>query len=102
MIICSKREGNGTYREFVMDDREVGERMAVKTHITHRVGATMATDEWREAGVITRSPKGLLEAAVIRPGPRAVLVKIDRFFPNEIAALQAIATSYEAAPVPTH
>ena len=102
MIICSKHEGNGTYREFVLDDTEMGDRVPVKTHLAHRAGEiTVADDDWREAGLITRLRDGL-EASVLKPSRRGSrssdFVKLDRVFPNEIAALQAIAVSYEAAP----
>jgi len=102
MIICSKHEGNGTYREFVLDDAEMGDRVPVKTHLAHRAGEiTVADDDWRDAGLITRARDGL-EASVLKPTRRgarsADFVKLDRVFPNEIAALQAIAVHYEAAP----
>lgn len=94
MIICSKHEGNGTYREFVLDDRELGDKIAVKTHLAHRTGDITLTDDWRDAGVITRSHQGL-EAAVLHSA-RGGFMKLDKLFSNEIAALQAIALSYEA------
>lgn len=102
MIICSKHEGNGTYREFVLDDAEMGDRAPVKTHLAHRAGEITVADEvWHDAGLITRAGDGL-EASVLKPSRRGArgsdLVKLDRVFPNEIAALQAIAVSYEAAP----
>lgn len=107
MITCSKHEGNGTYREFVLDDAEMGDRVPVKTHLAHRAGdITVGDDDWREAGLIVRARNGL-EASVIKPTRRGVagsadFVKLDRVFPNEIAALQAIAVSYEAAPQLPH
>jgi len=101
MIICSKHEGNGTYREFVLDDRDTGEKIAVKTHLSRRDSEPAGADEWREAGVITRLRDGL-SATVFRHGPRASTIKLDKIFPNEIAALQAIAVTYEAKPVPAH
>ncbi len=102
MIICSKHEGNGTYREFVLDDAEMGDRVPVKTHLAHRAGEiTVSEEDWRDAGLITRARDGL-EASVLKPTRRgarsADFVKLDRVFPNEIAALQAIAVNYEAAP----
>ena len=103
MIICSKHEGNGTYREFVLDDAQMGDRVPVKTHLAHRAGEiTVADDQWHEAGLITRARDGL-EASVLKPTRRgstrsADFVKLDRVFPNEIAALQAIAVTFEAAP----
>ena len=101
MIICSKHEGNGTYREFVLDDRDLGDKIAVKTHIAHRTGDITLADDWRDAGVITRSRQGL-EAAVLHHGLRGKYVKLDRLFSNEIAALQAIALHYEAEPALAH
>ena len=99
MITCSKHEGNGTYREFILDDAQTGERVPVKTHLAHRAGeVTVSDDEWRDAGLITRARDGL-EASVLVPSRRgtrtAAFVKLDRVFPNEIAALQAIAVSFE-------
>lgn len=88
MIICSKHEGNGTYREFVIDDTEMGDRVEVKTHLVKD------DENWHEAGIITRAGD-VLEASVLKPSRR--FVKLDKVFPNEIAALQAIAVSYEAA-----
>lgn len=101
MIICSKHEGNGTYREFVLDDRDMGDKVAVKTHVSRRGCDAVGDDEWREAGVITRSRDGLL-ATVFRPGARKSIIKLDKVFPNEIAALQAIAVSYDPMPAHAH
>ena len=107
MIICSKHEGNGTYREFVLDDREMGEKVPVKTHLARRAGSVTVTndDDWCDAGVITRARDGL-EASVLLPARRGArssdFVKLDRLFPNEIAALQAIAVTYVAGPVLTN
>jgi hypothetical protein len=102
MIICSKHEGNGTYREFMLDDAELSDRVPVKTHLAHKAGEiTVSDDDWRDAGLITRARDGL-EALVLKPSRRGSrssdFVKLDRVFPNEIAALQAIAVHYEAAP----
>ena len=88
MIVCSKHEGNGTYREFVIDDAEMGDRVEVKTHLVED------DENWHEAGIITRTGN-MLEVSVLKPSRR--FVKLDKVFPNEIAALQAIAVSYEAA-----
>ena len=93
MIICSKHEGNGTTREFVLDDTEMGDRVPVKTHLVQ------GGDGWHDAGIITRAGH-VWEASVLKPSRR--FVKLDKVFPNEIAALQAIAVSYEAAPQPKH
>jgi len=97
MIICSKREENGAYREFVLDDREFSDKIAVKTHIARGAGDIARGDDWRDAGVITRCRQGL-EAAVVNHGLRGKFVKLDKLFSNEIAALQAIALHYEAEP----
>ena len=96
MIICSKHEGNGTYREFMLDDAELGQEVRVKTHLAHRAeDRVIATDDWTEAGVITRAPDGL-KAAVATPARQGfALTKLDTLFSNEIAALQAIAQHYE-------
>ena len=99
MIICSKHEGNGTYREFVLDDAEQGDEVAVKTHIAHRSGEDAADDDgWTEAGVIVRAPDGLKAAVRARFG-KPGFKKLDDVFSNEIAALQAIAVNYEPAPL---
>jgi hypothetical protein len=90
MIICSKHEGNGTTREFVIDDAEMGDKVSVKTHLVD------GDDDWHDAGVITRAGD-VLEVSVLKPSRR--FVKLDKVFPNEVAALQAIAVSYEEAPV---
>lgn len=98
MIICSKHEGNGTYREFMLDDAHLGDEVHVKTHLRHRVdGDTVATDDWMDAGIITRAPNGL--KAAVR-GRRKGLVSLDKLFTNEIAALQAIAVHYVPASRP--
>lgn len=97
MIICSKDEGNGTYREFMLDDADMGDKAAVKTHVAQRAnGETIAEDDWREAGVITRAQNGVEVAVLrsIRRGRNSDFVKLDQVFPNEIAALQAIAKHY--------
>jgi hypothetical protein len=100
MIICSKHEGNGTYREFMLDDTEAGEEVHVKTHLRHRTdGEALSADDWTDAGVIKRAGDAL-EAAVLKPGRRGKtakvgLIKLDNRFTNEIAALQAIAVSYQ-------
>ena len=100
MIICSKHEGNGTYREFMLDDAEMGDRTPVKTHVAQRAnGEVIAEDDWREAGVITRAQNGV-EAAVLRSvrrGRNSDFVKLNQVFPNEVAALQAIAKHYVPA-----
>jgi hypothetical protein len=85
MIICSKDEGNGTFREFVLDDSEAGDEVPVKTHLANeRV--------WSNAGVITRAAEGLVAAVAEAPGD---FVKLNKLFSNEIAALQAIALHYK-------
>ena len=102
MIICSKHEGNGTYREFMFDDADAGEEIHVKTHLRHRAdGEVLADDDWTDAGVIKRAGD-TLEAAVLKPSRRGKnartgLVKLDSRFSNEIAALQAIAVNYQPA-----
>jgi hypothetical protein len=94
MIICSKHEGNGTYREFMLDSTEQGEEVHVKTHLAHRGGnRVVAVDEWTDAGIIRRAPDGLKAAVRGKPG----FVDLEKLFTNEIAALQAIAVSYEPA-----
>ncbi len=90
MIICSKPEADGATREFLLDDTQSGTEVPVKTHLS---GDTAKEDEWFEAGVIIRASNGL-EASVLSPSEHGNLVKLDRVFPNEIAALQAIAVSY--------
>jgi hypothetical protein len=97
MIICSKQEGNGTFREFLLDDAAAEDEIRVKTHLAHRVsGSVIAEAEWMDAGVITRSPHGL-RASVARAvrGKRQAFVVLDRVFSNEVAALQAIALNFE-------
>jgi hypothetical protein len=95
MIICSKHEGNGTYREFVLDDAELGDEVPVKTHLAHRTDdPTIADDDWTEAGIIVRAPDGL-KAAVRGKFGKTGFTKLDELFSNEIAALQAIAVHYE-------
>jgi len=100
MIICSKHEGNGTYREFMLDDTEAADEVQVKTHLRHRTdGEALTGDDWTDAGVIKRAGD-TLEAAVLKPGRRGKsakvgLIKLDDRFSNEIAALQAIAVHYQ-------
>jgi hypothetical protein len=99
MIICSKHEGNGTYREFILDDAILDAEVQVKTHLAHRSEEGMiAEDAWTEAGVITRAPEGVKAAVATsrRQRGKGALVKLDELFTNEIAALQAIALHYEA------
>ncbi len=100
MIICSKDEGNGTFREFALDNAEFGDKAPVKTHLAHRTdGGMVADDEWRDAGVIVRAQGGV-EASILRSvrrGRMSDFVKLDKLFPNEVAALQAIAKHYVAA-----
>jgi hypothetical protein len=92
MIICSKHEGNGTYREFMLDSSEDGDEVHVKTHLAHRGGDTVvAVDDWTDAGIIKRAPDGLKAAVRAKPG----FVDLNKLFTNEIAALQAIAVNYE-------
>ena len=86
MIICSKTEGNGATREFLLDDTDGSAEVHVRTH-------SSGSDEWHEAGVIVRGGKGL-EASVVRSVEQGQFVKLDRVFSNEIAALQAIAVNY--------
>lgn len=90
MIICSKPEGNGATREFLLDDTQGGKEVHVRTHLS---GHDSQSGEWHEAGVIIRGGKGL-EASVVRSVGQGQFVKLDRVFNNEIAALQAIAVSY--------
>jgi hypothetical protein len=99
MIICSKQEGNGTYREFMLDDADGADEVPVKTHLAHRAdGRVIAEDEWTDAGLITRAPGGL-KAAVAKPASRGKrgFVNLESVFTNEIAALQAIAVNFKAA-----
>lgn len=100
MIICSKDEGNGTFREFALDNATFGDKAPVKTHLAHRTdGGTVADDEWRDAGIITRAQGGV-EALILRSvrrGRQSDFVKLDKLFPNEVAALQAIAKHYVPA-----
>jgi uncharacterized protein YbjT (DUF2867 family) len=102
MIICSKDEGNGTFREFALDNAEIGERARVKTHLAHRTDdGLVADDDWRDAGVIVRAANGV-EASILRSVPRgrrSDFVKLDQVFSNEVAALQAIAKHYVASVV---
>lgn len=102
MIICSKQEGNGTFREFMFDDTDQGDEVHVKTHLAHRQdGRIVATDDWIDAGMIKRAGAGL-EAAVLKPVRRGKaakpgFVKLQTLFTNEVAALQAIAVNFEPA-----
>jgi hypothetical protein len=99
MIICSKPEANGTFREFMFDDTHEGHEVRVKTHLAHRTdGHVVAEDGWTEAGVIIRAPEGL-KAAVAKPARRGkpAFVNLDELYSNEVAALQAIAVNYKAA-----
>lgn len=86
MIICSKQEDNGMTREFLIDQL-IGEEVHVKTHLADH-------DDWSEAGIITRATNGL-EVAIPSRGSSGHFVKLDKTFTNEIAALQAIAVSYQ-------
>lgn len=98
MIICSKQEGNGTFREFLVDDAGSEDEIQVKTHLAHRVSGSVITEtEWMDAGVITRSPHGL-RASVAKAvhGKGQAFVVLNRTFNNEVAALQAIALNFEA------
>ena len=90
MIICSKPEADGLTREFLLDDAQTGTEVQVKTQLS---GASAGANEWYDAGVIIRASNGL-EASVLDPTDQGHLVKLDRVFTNEIAALQAIAVSY--------
>lgn len=95
MIICSKQEANGSFREFMLDDAVEAPEVPVKTHLAHRAdGRVIAEEEWTDAGVITRAPNGL-KAAVAGRGKR--FVKLDSTFTNEVAALQAIAMHFKPA-----
>jgi hypothetical protein len=85
MIICSKQEANGATREFLID-QDMGPEVHVRTHTVNR-------DDWSEAGIITRGGQGL-EVAISSPNTSGRFVKLNKTFPNEIAALQAIAVSY--------
>jgi hypothetical protein len=85
MIICSKQEANGATREFLID-QDAGPEVHVRTH-------TANSDDWSEAGIITRAGHGL-EVAISSPNTSGRFVKLNKTFPNEIAALQAIAVSY--------
>lgn len=85
MIICSKQEANGATREFLID-QDLGTEVHVRTHTANR-------DDWSEAGIITRAGHGL-EVAISSPNTSGRFVKLNKTFPNEIAALQAIAVSY--------
>lgn len=89
MIICSKDEGNGTFREFILDDSEDGDEVQVKTHLANE-------GVWSDAGVIKRAADGLEAAVVDAPGD---FVKLGKVFSNEISALQAIALNYKPARV---
>jgi len=98
MIICSKPEANGAFREFMLDDTHDGREVHVKTHLAHRTdGRVVADGGWTEAGVITRAPEGL-KAAVAKPAHRGkpAFVSLDELYTNEVAALQAIAVNYTA------
>ena len=98
MIICSKPEANGAFREFMLDDADAGDEVRVKTHLAHRTdGRIVAEDGWTDAGVITRAPEGL-KAAVVKPARRGkpAFVSLDELYTNEVAALQAIAVNYTA------
>jgi hypothetical protein len=100
MIICSKHEGNGTYREFKLDDAQSGDEVHVKTHLRHRAdGDALSDDDWTDAGVIKRAGDTLEAAVLARRGKSAKvgLIKLDSRFTNEIAALQAIAVNYQPA-----
>jgi hypothetical protein len=100
MIICSKDEGNGTFREFALDNAEMGEKTAVKTHLAHRTDEGMvADDDWRDAGIIVRGDRGV-EASIVRSvrrGRMSDFVKLEQVFANEVLALQAIAKHYVPA-----
>lgn len=85
MIICSKDEGNGTLREFVLDDTDPRNEVQVRTHLS-------TERSWVYAGVITRAADGLEAAVADTPGD---FVKLKTTFTNEVAALQAIARHYK-------
>lgn len=98
MIICSKPEANGTFREFMLDDANEGREVQVKTHLAHRSdGGVVAEDDWTDAGIIIRAPEGV-KAAVVKPARRGKpsFVNLNELYTNEIAALQAIAVNYTA------
>lgn len=98
MIICSKQEGNGTFREFMLDDTAAGDRVPVKTHLAHRTdGQVISGGDWTDAGIITRAPGGL-KAAVAKSARRgkAGFTNLEATYTNEIAALQAIAIAYKS------
>src|SRR5262249_55223090 len=97
MIICSKHEGNGTYREFMLDDTDLAGEIQVKTHLRHRADGDQRGDDWIEAGFIKRDPSGVI-AAIFKPtrNGKAAKIKLESTFTNEIAALQAIAVNYQA------
>ena len=99
MITCSKREGDGRYRKFVVDDATIDDWVPVKTYMADDL--ELVADTWRPAGAISRVGDGL-GAAVLKTSRlgsmrRAAFVKLDRVFPNEVAALVAIAISYDTA-----
>jgi hypothetical protein len=94
MIICSKHEGNGTYREFVLDDTQLSTNVHVRTYLAQPDQA-VSDNDWTDAGVITRVPDGL--RASVRRRFQAGFTNLDDVFPNEIAALQAIALSFESS-----
>lgn len=86
MIICSRQEENGLTRKFLIE-QERGLEVWVKTH-------TDDEEEWCDAGILTRARHGI-EVSVPNPIVRGQFVKLDRTFRNEIAALQALAVSYQ-------
>ena len=98
MIICSKPEANGAFREFMLDDANEGREVHVKTHLAHRSDGHVVTEaDWTDAGIIIRAPEGV-KAAVVKPARRGKpsFVNLDELYTNEIAALQAIAVNYTA------
>lgn len=96
MIICSKPEANGAFREFMLDDAEAGDAVRVKTHLGRRAeGGVVTEEDWTDAGLIKRSAAGL-KAAVLNGG-KPGFVDLDEVYTNEIAALQAIAVHYKDA-----
>jgi hypothetical protein len=92
MIICSKPEANGATREFLIDDTQLGAEVPVRTHLS---GLDGAEQEWSEAGVIVRDGTGVIASVVRQAADRGIFVKLEKHFTNEIAALQAIAVSYQ-------
>ena len=101
MIICTRAEGHGAFRTFLVDDSGPLIRVPVITHLAKAREASIESSiVAQEAGEVHRTDEGVEASIAVTSGcgfsTSTDLVKLSGVFRNEVDALIAIAVGYDS------